>query len=229
MTQPPPALSPQQRAELKLQSEMKKRTSTSIFRGDGQLNAEVARDMSEGHVYLAEYLDMGRIPYPEDPHGAEHASHLARLAEYMAQLPGHLGGVIGGPLDVHDQKILHAMSMLYCVGRGQGPDGYEARSAAFADEFFRGGGGAGTYWGKQSVREEVCRLIFKHTDENEIRIDKRLQVFADAVRYETVRLSPNTTIGIQLLKDLCKPEQFHMGWSRDKANFRTYMMSRGWK
>lgn len=217
------------RAQMKMESELKKRTSQSIFGRDGHLNRDAARSLSEGHTYLGEYLDMGRIPYPAEPHGQDHAMNLAKIVEYMAKLPGGWGGVVGGPLSEHEQKVLHAVALLYAVGRAQGEEGYPQRSAGYADQFFREGGGAGTYWSKQEVREDVCRLIYMHRREEEIRTDKRLQVFSDAWRYELARLNPNTAQGMSLLKEEWKPEKFFSGWAKDKANARAYMVSRGWR
>jgi len=222
-------LTREEAAALKIQRELAKRTQGSIFNRDGSLNREAANGMSEGHTYLSEYLDMSRIPYPPDPDGSDHAAKLARIVEYMAQLPGSWGGVVGGPLDVHEQKVLHACALLYAVGKKDGVEGYAERSAAFADKFFRDGGGAGTYWSKESVREDTCRLIYNHVRPEEVRVDKRLQVFADALRYELCRLGVNTAEGMALLKQQWKPELFYSGWAADRANARAYMLMRSWK
>lgn len=228
-----PTMTREQAAQAKIQREMSKRVNTSIFGRDGQLDASRARDLSEGHVGLGEYLDMGRIPYPPAPDGSDHAAKLAVLVGYLAQIPVKgpyvSGGVVGGPLDKHDQMVLKAVAHLYMVGKKDGLEGYAERSAAFADKFFREGGGAGTYWAKQSVREETCRLIYHHDRPESIREDKRLQVFADACRYELCRLAPNTGEGMLMLKEQWKPELFYTGWAADKANARTWMINRGWK
>lgn len=233
---PLPPLSPEQRAELSIQREMDRRTNTSIFDPSGNLRmGEAQARATKGEVYLGEYLHIGSIPWAPDPYGSEHCVALSRLVEYMASLPGQVGGF--GPFDAHDTKVLHAVAMLYCVGMGSfgrdeppaGVEGYEERSAAYAEKFFRSGGGDGTYWSKESVREETCRLIFQHNREDAIRSDKRLQVFADAVRYETTRLKQNTGEGMALLQERCTPDKFFQGWAKDKANFRGYMLFRGWR
>ena len=185
---------------------------------------------------LGEYLNLASIPWAPEPDGSEHATHLARLAEYMGTLPGPFGGVVGGPFDKQDQRCLHAVSMLYAVGKGsmgdgevRGQHGYAERSAAWADQYLRGPGAAGTIWGKVEMRESICRLIRWHNDEREIKLDKRLQVFADAVRYELCRLNTNTASGMRLLKEQWSPALFNTGWAANKANARAYMVSRGWK
>jgi hypothetical protein len=199
----------------------------------------------EGRIAIGEYLHLASIPWAPEPDGAEHCQWLSRLVEYMASLPQTWGGVVGTPFDEHNKKVLHAVSMLYCTGKGGdaqggllnkgvgpsslGETGYEARSAKLAEEFFRAGGADGTSWNKPEVREDVCRLIFRHNDAREIESDKRLQVFADSLRYETVRYSPNTEAGMALLKERCRPELFFSGWAKDRANFRQWMLTRGWR
>lgn len=231
-------------AEKQIAREMQRRTETSIFDARGGLRESEARSRTkDGDLYLGEYLHLAGIEWAPDPDGSDHCTWLSRLVEYMAKLPPGWGGIVGGPFDVHEQKVLHAVAMLYCTGKrdgsgrsggllngvskGGGVQGYEARSAKLADEFFRNGGGSGTYWGKPEVRDEVCGLIYKHNDPREILADKRLQVFQDALRYETVRLHPNTGEGMALLKERCKPELFKTGWAADRANLRGYMISRG--
>ncbi len=200
-------VTPEQRAQLKIQREMASRTSTSIFDGRGNLDHATANRLSGGDVALGEYLDMSMIPFAPDPDGSDHAIHLSRLVSYIAKLPSGAngeadwGGIAGGPLSDHDIRVLSAVAMLYATGRPKPSDAYremdagpvlwEQISANVADNFFRLGGGAATYWSRPDVREEVCRLIVKHTDAREIAADKRLQVFEDARRYETVRYSPN--------------------------------------
>jgi hypothetical protein len=185
------------------------------------------------------------IPFAPDPDGSDHCTNLARLAEYMAHLDQKHGGL--GPLDVRDQRILHAVGMLYCVGKGTmqndglvnvkgsslaepfGEKGYEARSAAFAEKFFRNGGAMGTIWGKQDQWQDVCHLVALHNDERAIKEDVRLQIFADARRLELARLFPNTGEGLALIQREWLPEKFYMGWSKDKMNARTWMKTRGWR
>ncbi len=220
---------PEQLAQLKIKNEMAARVNTSIYDAGGRLNQGAAMALSDGQVSLGEYLDMSTIPFAPDPHGSDHATWLGRLVVYIAQLPESVGGIVGGPLSNHDVKILHAVGMLYACGKAQGAEGYEARSAAIADKYFREGGGARTYWSTQEVREEVCRLIYKHNDEREIGTDKRLQVFSDACRFETSRLAPNTAEGMALIRERCDPRFFITGWAKDKANFRGWMIARGWK
>ena len=222
-------LSVEQRAQLKLQHELQARTSRSIFDGRGELKHNVANDLSRGNTYLGEYLDLASVPFAGEPYGSEHCVQLARLVEYMSTLTPAFGGL--GPFSEHDGKVLHAVATLYCTGRsGESDDTrYPERSAQIADKFLRAGGGSNTYWAKQQVREETCRLIYKHTDEREVAVDKRLQVFQDGVRLELARLSPNTAEGIRLLKDGWKPELFFQGWAADNNNRRSWMVSRGWK
>ncbi len=228
---------PKTQVDAKIDRELGKHTSTSIFDSRGELNEGRATALSNGNVGFGDYLHLGSIPWAPEPDGAEHCQHLAQIAEYMAALPESWGGVVGGPMDKHDQKVLHAVAMLYAVGKGSlgtqqpplGREGYEARSAAYAEQFFRQGGGAGTYWSKTEIREDVCKLIYMHTREEEIRTDKRLQVFADAVRYELCRIGVNTAAGMALLKEHCRPDLFHSAWARDRANFRQYMLKNGWK
>ncbi len=245
MTQPPVPLTPEQRAELKIKREMSARTSQSIYDSRGNLDHATAQRLSGGSVELGEYLDLAMISFPPDPDGSDHAIHLSRLTGYIAKLPSGAngqpdwGGITGGPLSDHDTKVLYAVATLYAVGRQtrsdaklveEGRQGYEERSAAHADVFLRTGGGQGTYWAISEVREEVCRLIYKCNDADEIRSDKRLQVFEDARRYETVRYSPNTGDGMSLLLARCKVELYHSAWAKNKENFRGYMISiGGWK
>lgn len=239
-------MSVEQYAKQKIDREINRRANVSIYSPGGQLRMETAQDLvanGGGTVAMGEYLSIGEIPYPADPYGSEHAVKLARLVEYIAQLPGNLGGVVGGPLDADDQKVLHAVAMLYTVGMN--PDatqgglliargafqlqGYEARSATFAERFIRGIGASGTGWAKEKIRDDVCRLILRHNDKQAITEDKRLQVFSDAVRYETARLQPNTAEGLALLRERCSVDKFITGWAKDKANFRTWMQTRGWR
>ena len=199
----------------------------SAFTQDGRLRHE---DMASGRVSLGEYLDLSGIDWAPEPYGSEHCQWLSRLVDYLSELPEKLGGIVGGPLSMHDRKVLHCVSMLYCVGRKDGETNYAARSAAFADRYLRAGAGAGTaYWSKEEVREDVCRLIYRHNDPEAIRTDKRLQVFADVCRYELARIAPNTPEGITLLKEQVKPELFYTGWAQSKDNFRQWMVTRGWK
>lgn len=237
-----PEMTPEQRAQLKIQREMSSRTSQSIFDGRGNLDHATANRLSGGEVALGEYLDMAMIPFAADPDGSEHAVNLSRLVSYIAKLPSGAngtadwGGVVGGPLPDHDTKVLHAVAMLYATGRHtrsdaqlveNGRQGYEDVSAKIADKFFRAGGGANTYWSRSDVCEDVCRLISKHNDEDEIRADKRLQVFSDARRFETVRYNPNTGEGLHFMRERCRGEMFFTGWAKDRANFRQYMITRG--
>ena len=225
------------RAREKMSRVLGQHTGSSIFGRGGELNRERALEMSQGHARIGDYLDMGRIPFPPEPYGQDHASNLVRIAEYMAQLPGTWGGIVGGPLSEHDVKVIHAAAMLYTVGRDQDVtttdaralEGFARRSADYADKFFREGGGAGTYWSKDGVREETCRMIVMHTRPDEVAVDKRLQVFSDALRYELCRFSQNTAAGMLLLQEEWKPEKFFSGWAREKANARQYMLYRGWK
>lgn len=220
----------QKEAEDKIALEMRRRTSTSIFNArSGGLKQDARSFASDGQIYLGEYLHLAGVKWAPEPDGPEHCQWLSRLVEYMAELTPGWGGIVGGPLDQHERKILHAVAMLYCTGKAQGEDRYEERSAKNAEEFFRAGGGDGTYWSKPEVREEVCRLIYKHNDAREIASDKRLQVFEDARRYETVRYSPNTADGMTLLKERCRPDLFHSGWAKDRVNFRQWMITRGWR
>ncbi len=210
----------------------------SAFDERGRLKESFQGDPS---VSMGEYLHLGSIPWPPAPNGSDHAEHLTRLVEYIAREIGpKYGGLDGMPFDVHTQKVLHAVGMLYAVGKGSmgepgqeplGVEGYEARSASYAERYFRDGGGVGTYWSKDVVREDVCRLILRHNDEREIKLDKRLQVFADARRYELARIDPNGTDGksLAMLKREWVREKFYLGWSQDDANRRTYMITRGWK
>jgi hypothetical protein len=233
---PKTAPSLQQRAEQFTNNEMERRTQATIFDERGQLKHDAASLAHTGQISMGAYMQLDSIPWAPEPNGSDHAIKLGRLVEYMGTLPGPFGGVVGGPLDRDDQLALNAVATFYMVGQGdmgkgevRGFPGYAERSAAFADQFLRGEGARATPWGTVEMRETVCRLIVKHNDEREIKLDKRLQVFADAVRYELCRLEPNTAPGMRLLKEHWKPETFHMGWSRDKANARAYMISRGWK
>lgn len=214
--------------------QVERRAQHSIFDDRGQLRPGSSPD---GDITLGEYLQLDSIPWAPEPDGAEHSQQLARLVAYMASLPETLGGVVGGPCSPHDQKVLYACAMLYAVGKGSlgtqnppfGATGFEARSAAFAERFFREGGGAGTYWNKDMVREEVCRLIFKHNDRREIEVDKRLQVFADALAYESVRVKPNTPEGLAYIREHYKPDTCYLGWSKSRDNLRGWMTYRGWR
>jgi len=211
--------------------ELARRTGTSIFAPSGRLRDDAASFASDGQIHLGEYLHLAGIEWADAPFDSDHCQHLARLVEYIASLPEKMGGIPSGPLGMHEQKVLYAVAMLYCTGKkGIGAsDDYAARSAANADKFFREGGGSGTYWGKQQVREEVCHLIYKHTDPREIAHDKLLQVFSDALRYETVRMWPNTAQGLEIIRERCRAEDYFTGWAKTKENFRAYMVSRGWK
>jgi hypothetical protein len=211
-------------ADQRMKAEMN-RLSHSAFTQDGRLRDEGQRSQ----VSLGEYLDLGGIPWAPDPYGADHCQNLSRLVDYMTELPETWGGVVGGPLNLHDRKVMHVVSMLYCTGRTQGEHNYSQRSAAFADQYLRAGAGANTYWGKESVREEVCRLIYKHNDPEMIRTDKRLQIFADACRYDLARIAPNTLEGQLLLEEHIKPDLFYTGWAKSKDNFRAWMVTRNWK
>lgn len=222
--------------------EIQRRTTRSIFNKDGKLDEQTARGMvasGQGDISLGEYLHLTGVPWAPDPDGSEHCIWLSRLAEYMMTIDEKHGGV--GPFDKHDQKVMHAVAMLYCTGRqtfscydGALTEGdlalkWEEQSARNAEVFFRNGGGDGTYWGKDTVRTDVCNLIYNHRNPQAIASDKRLQVFADAVRYETARYWPNTAEGLAILKERWRPELWHTGWAADKANARQWMITRGWK
>ena len=66
-------------------------------------------------------------------------------------------------------------------------------------------------------------------DPRSIDEDKRLQVFADAIRYETVRYAPDTPEGLATIRVHCRPDLFHMGFSKSKDNVYAWMKTRGWK
>ncbi len=214
-----------------LERELANQAGTSMFSRDGRLRHDLeGRVGGSGNIHLGEYLQLGDIPYGADPWGSDHATNLARLSEYIASLPGTMGGIVGGPLSVQDQKILYAVATLYAVGKAQGDDDrFAERSAAYADSYLRSSAASNTAWAKQDVREEVCRLILKHADPREIDGDKRLQVFSDARRYEIVRMSPNTSAGLAALRENCTPDKFYTGFAKDRVNLRTWMLRRGWK
>lgn len=219
------------------QREIGRRTTRSIFQADGRLDEQTARGMvasGQGDISLGEYLHLTGVQWAPDPDGSEHCIWLSRLVEYMAQLPEKFGGV--GPFSTHDQKVLHAVAMLYCTGRQtfswcqDDPTlKWEEQSARKAEVFFQNGGGDGTYWARDEVRKDVCNLIYRHRNPQDIASDKRLQVFADAVRFETARYWPNTEEGLNILRERVNPDLFHLGWAKDKANFRGWMIARGWK
>lgn len=231
----------------------------SVYRPDGELDPQrVARMGSAGgSVGLGEYLDMGAVKYPgaidlplASPNGTisarvnfdgDHASRLSWLVSYMATLPpdSTWGGVQGGPLSAHDQKVLHAAAVLYAAG-GVGPGktlhGYAVnaeRSAGMASEMLHSGIGAGTYWSRSETRDDVCRIIMQHNDPERVRQDPRLQIFVDALRFEMCRIDVNGEAGIRVLQAfLNKTEQakFFFGWSRSRDNLLMWMRSvRGWK
>lgn len=211
-----------------LRREIDAKAGRSMFSRDGRLRHDLEGQVGSS-IHLGEYLQIGDVLYPPDPWGSDHAANLARLSEYMASLPGTMGGVVGGPLSKQDQKILYAVAMLYAVGRAQGEANFAERSAAYADRFFRSGAAANTAWSKVEVREEVCRLILKHEDPRAIDEDKRLQVFNDARRYEMSRLHPNTSEGLKILREHCAPDKFYTGFAKEKTNLRAWMLKRGWK
>lgn len=211
-----------------LQREVAAQAGRSMFSRDGRLRHDLEQNVG-GNIHLGEYLQLGDIPYGPEPWGSEHATNLARLCEYMAALPDKMGGVVGGPLSVLDQKILYAVATLYCVGRAQGETNFAERSAAYAEHYFRTGAASNTSWSKVEIREEVCRLIAKHNDPRFVAEDKRLQVFSDAWRYELTRLHPNTAEGLKILREHCSPDKFYSGFAKDKVNLRAWMLKRGWK
>jgi hypothetical protein len=213
--------------ERSMERDMDSRAAQSVFDERGNLRMGATDGMQ--NVGLGEYLDLTLIPWAPEPDGAEHCQNLARLVEYIGNLGDKYGGL--GPFDAHDLKCLHATAMLYCTGKVNGREGYEARSAALAESFFRDGGGLNTYWGKPEVRDETCRLIFRHNDPRAIDSDPRLKVFQDALRYELARLNPNDPAGqsMLMLKREWKPEKFYTGWAQSKDNARSWMVKRGWK
>lgn len=211
-----------------LQREIEAKASRSMFSRDGRLRHDLEGQLGSS-IHLGEYLQIGDVPYAPEPWGSEHATNLARLAEYMASLPGNMGGVVGGPLAKQDQKILYCVATLYAVGRAQGEANFAERSAAYADKYLRSGAASNTSWSKEEVRDEVCRLIVKHDDPRAIDEDKRLQVFNDARRYEMARLYPNTAEGLKIIREHCSQDKFYTGFAKDKANFRAWMLKRGWK
>jgi hypothetical protein len=211
-----------------LQREVAAQAGRSMFSRDGRLRHDLEQNVG-GNIHLGEYLQLGEIPYGKEPYGSEHATNLARLCEYMASLSEKLGGVVGGPLGREDQKILYAVAILYSVGRANGEENYAERSAAYADKYFRSGAASNTYWSKEHIRDEVCRLILKNDDRRAIAEDKRLQVFSDAKRYEMTRLYPNTAEGLKILREWCSPDQFYSGFAKDKSNLRAWMIKRGWR
>lgn len=232
----------------------------SVYRPDGELDPSAVARMGSagGSVGLGEYLDMGMLTHvgvvslslhtpggntiaAQVPFDGDHAARLSYLATYIATLPsGHpWGGVAGGPLSVHDQKVLHGAAVLYALGGatgGKSPFGYRVnaeRSAAMASDLLHSGIGAGTYWGRTDTRDDVCRIIHQHVDEERVRQDPRLQVFVDALRFELCRIDVNGGAGMQVLQAfLHKSEQqkFYFGWSRSRDNLLAWMRSvRGWK
>lgn len=233
----------------------------SVYRPDGELDPSAVARMggAGGAVGLGEYLDMGSVKYPgaidlplQTPSGntigarvpfdGDHAARLAWLVSYMATLPAdqHWGGVPGGPLSAHDQKVLHAAAVLYAIGGvsagGRGLHGYAVnaeRSAAMANELLHSGIGAGTYWSKSETRDDVCRIIHQHGNIERVRQDPRLQIFVDALRFELCRIDVNGAVGIQVLQAFLNKHQqqsFFFGWSRSKDNLLMWMRSvRGWK
>lgn len=211
-----------------LRREIQAQAGRSMFSRDGRLRHDLEGNVG-GNIHLGEYLQLGDIPYAPEPWGSEHATNLARLSEYMASLPGNRGGVVGGPLSKEDQKILYAVATLYAVGRAQGETNFAERSAAYADRYLRSGAASNTSWAKEEIREQVCRLILKHDDPRAIEEDKRLQVFNDARRYEMARLHPNTAEGLKVIREHCSQDKFYTGFAKDKANFRAWMLKRGWK
>lgn len=234
----------------------------SVYRPDGELDPQrVARMGSAGGaVGLGEYLDMGAVPYPgtcdlalmtpegrtigaKVPFDGDHAARLAWLVSYMASLPAdqYWGGVQGGPLSTHDQKVLHAAAVLYPIGgltSGSKPTlhGYAVnveRSAGLASELLHSGIGAGTYWSRSDTRDDVCRIILQHNDPDKVRQDPRLQVFVDALRFELTRIDPNGPVGHAVLAGFLRKslqQNFFFGWSRSKDNLLAWMRTvRGWK
>ncbi len=193
---------------------------------------------NQSDIRLGEYLHLAGVEWAPDPDGSDHCMWLSRLVEYMAQLTPEWGGVVGGPLTMHDVKVLTAVAMLYATGRASPSSAhtdegvaktYAAKSASNAERFFRDGGGSGTYWGKPEVREDVCRLIFRHTEPAAISEDKRLQVFQDALAFESVRYGVNTGPGLLLIKERYVPERMNLGWSKSRENFRGWMQARNWR
>lgn len=211
-----------------LRRELEAQAGRSMFSRDGRLRHDLEGEVGS-KIHLGEYMQIGDVPYAPDPWGSDHATNLARLSEYMASLPDKMGGVVGGPLAKEDQKILYAVAMLYAVGMAQGENNFAERSATYADKYLRSGAASNTSWSKESVRDEVCRLILKHADPRAIAEDKRLQVFNDARRYELTRLQPNTAEGLKILREHCSPDKFYSGFAKDKSNLRAWMLKRGWK
>lgn len=235
--------------ERDMDMDMDRRAAQSMFdQSTGRLLNQ--RAQQAGTISFGEYLDLGLVPWAPDPFGSEHCTNLARLVEYMGGLGEKYGGF--GPFEAYDLKCLYAASILYAIGIAQGqgggggrgealgaeacrrlavPGAYEARSAFLAEQFFRNGGGVNTYWAKPEVREETCRLIFRHNDPRALEGDPRLKVFADGRRYELARLNPNDESGesMLMLQREWVPELFHQGWAKEKSNARGWMITRGWK
>ncbi len=210
--------------------QMQRRAGQSVFDQRGELDVGAAQRMANGgSVGFGEYLHVSSIPWPPAPNDSAYCQRLARFSTYIGELPEKgWGGIVGGPLSIHDRKLLHAVATLHTVGMAQGQERHNERSAAFADKFFREGGGSGTYWSTLEVREETCRLIYRYNDEREIAADKRLQVFEDARRFELCRLHVNTGEGIALLQREWLPELFWTGWAADSGNRRHHMTTLGW-
>ncbi len=233
----PAQYTPEQIAKMATQRELDRRGTRSIFDASGKLDERTAMGMAAsgaGDVFLGEYLHLTGLPFAADPDGSEHCIQLSRLVEYMATITEKFGGL--GPFSAHDGKVLHAVAMMYCTGRQRSSfypddpkDQWVEQSARNAETFFKNGGADGTYWNKDEVRTEVCRLIYAHRNAQDIAGDKRLQVFADAVRFETARYFPNTAEGLGVLKERWSPDLFVTGWAKDKANARQWMIYRGWK
>lgn len=179
-------------------------------------------------------LWLSNITWPKAPFDFNHAKDLAKLAEHIASLKENEGGVVGGPLNEADQKILWAVAMFHELGRvGNGEENADSRhvgavSARIADTILRDGSAQGTIWEKSEVRDEVCRLVYRHADANEAREDKRLQVFQDAERLEGVRFGVKTAMGLAYIKEQCKPDLFFTGFGKEITNLRKYMKFKGW-
>ena len=209
----------------------------SHFAEDGSL-----REEHRSQVVLAEYLHLAGVQWAADPDGSDHCEWLSRCCEYLAGMPEGWGGVVGGPMSPHDVKVLHATAMLYCTGRTSPSSGpidsareevFAGQSAANAERFFREGGGYNTYFGREDVREDVCRLIYRFgqrfRDRGMISSDKRLQVLSDCVDFEVARYAPNTGEGMRLIRERFIPERTYTGFAKSKDNFRAWMRTRGWK
>lgn len=171
--------------------------------------------------FQIELFQLDNIVWPTVPgYGADHHKQLMLLATDIGEREG---------LDKQALLQLQYVATFHDVGRtqpyGSEDPGHYQRSAELAEQYFKMDNGK---WFQGDFITEVCRLIANH-GYSERTSDKRLQVFNDAERMESVRFFPNEKEGLRIVKEVAAADKMYTAFGKDRNNLRTWMRFRGWR